>query len=210
MKSIEADPRDGRGEYVEKEYDSTPLNFTRTPRDPSSLSSSASLTSNSSPTASSNHDDGTLDVDLEKQSTKSIRKDDELTLPTLPFSLTPTASSAPDVTYPEGGKEAWLVVFGSFTGMLCAFGLMNTIGTIQAYLSEHQLQGYSPSVIGWIFSIYIFLAFFCGLQIGPLFDAKGPRWLILSGSILILCGTFGLAESKGKLISSHKPHHDVP
>lgn len=63
---------------------------------------------------------------------------------------------------------------------------MNTIGTIQAYLATHQLEGMSESNIGWIFSIYAFLSFFCGIQIGPIFDAKGPKWLVLPGSILIL------------------------
>lgn len=33
-----------------------------------------------------------------------------------------------DVIYPEGGKKAWLVVFGSFCGMLAALGMMNSIG----------------------------------------------------------------------------------
>jgi len=34
----------------------------------------------------------------------------------------------PEVSsYPEGGK-GWLVVFGSFCGMLAALGLMNSIG----------------------------------------------------------------------------------
>lgn len=63
---------------------------------------------------------------------------------------------------------------------------MNTIGTFQAYLSTHQLAGQNESSIGWIFGIYAFLSFFCGIQIGPIFDAKGPRWLVLAGSVLIL------------------------
>lgn len=67
-----------------------------------------------------------------------------------------------------------------------ALGLMNTIGTFQAYFSTHQLAGMSESSIGWIFGIYAFLSFFCGIQIGPVFDAKGPRWLIFAGSILIM------------------------
>lgn len=64
--------------------------------------------------------------------------------------------------------------------------LMNSIGTFQAYLSTNQLAGMSESSIGWIFGIYAFLAFFCGIQIGPVFDAKGPRWLILAGSALTM------------------------
>ncbi|MCJ1476370.1 hypothetical protein MMC13_005036 [Lambiella insularis] len=100
-----------------------------------------------------------------------------------------------EVTYPEGGLRAWLVVFGSFCAMLAAFGLANAIGTYQAYLSTHQLSSYDESTIGWIFSIYVFLAFFCGVQIGPIFDAKGPRWLILSGSVFMVAGVMGLAEA---------------
>lgn len=58
--------------------------------------------------------------------------------------------SAHEITYPEGGLEAWLVVFGAFAGMLASFGLMNTIGVYQSYLATNQLEGYSESSIGWI------------------------------------------------------------
>jgi MFS family permease len=88
--------------------------------------------------------------------------------------------------YPEGGLTSWLVVFGSFAGLVGSLGLLNTIGTFQAYLSTHQLKDYSDGSIGWIFGVYVFLTFFCGVQIGPVFDAKGPRLLVLSGSFLIM------------------------
>ena len=100
-------------------------------------------------------------------------------------------------TYPEGGLRAYLVVFGSFCAMTAGFGLTNIVGVFQAYLSTHQLSGYPLGTIGWIFGIYVFLAFFCGAQIGPIFDAKGPRWLVFVGSILLVGGMFGVAESKG-------------
>jgi hypothetical protein len=35
-------------------------------------------------------------------------------------------STADGALYPEGGLRAWLVVFGSFSGMMAAFGFMNT------------------------------------------------------------------------------------
>ncbi|KAK4996975.1 hypothetical protein LTR66_003521 [Elasticomyces elasticus] len=101
-----------------------------------------------------------------------------------------TVPTKDEVTYPEGGLKAWLVVLGSFSGMLAAFGMMNTIGTFQAYLRTHQLAQYTDSEIGWIFSVYVFLAFFCGVQIGPVFDAKGPRLLVILGSILLLMSIF--------------------
>lgn len=100
-----------------------------------------------------------------------------------------------DVTYPDGGWPAWLVVLGSFSGMLAAFGLMNTIGTFQAYLITHQLANESPSAVGWIFSIYTFLSFGCGLQIGPVFDAKGPRWLVFGGSVCLVVSMIGVSAS---------------
>jgi hypothetical protein len=80
-------------------------------------------------------------------------------------------------TYPEGGREAWLVVFGSFAGMMASFGFMATIGVFQEYLTSHQLEKYSESTVGWIFSVYVFLSFFGGLQVGPVFDINGPRML---------------------------------
>ena len=97
--------------------------------------------------------------------------------------------------YPEGGLRAWLVVFGSFSGMTASFGVLNMSGTFQAYLSTHQLANESPSSIGWIFSLYAFLTFFCGVQIGPVFDAKGPRWLVAAGSVFLFAGMMGAAES---------------
>ncbi|KAL8694614.1 MAG: hypothetical protein Q9218_000796 [Villophora microphyllina] len=109
-------------------------------------------------------------------------------------------SRHPEITYPEGGLRAWLVVLGSFSGMVAAFGMMNTVGTFQAYLSTHQLADASPSAIGWIFSIYVFLAFGCGLQIGPVFDAKGPRWLVFGGTICLVVGMIGVSESTDRCL----------
>ncbi|KAH8693813.1 putative MFS monocarboxylate transporter [Talaromyces proteolyticus] len=96
-------------------------------------------------------------------------------------------------TYPEGGLQAWLVVLGSFLGLFGSLGLINTIGTFQTYISTHQLQNYSEGAVGWIFGVYACLTFFCGVQIGPIFDAKGPRLLVLAGSILIIVAMISVA-----------------
>ena len=120
-----------------------------------------------------------------------------------------------DVIYPEGGLQAWLVVVGSFCGMIAAFGTsvlhttlgtfmltlpgyMNTIGVYAAYLAQNQLSTYSESTIGWIFSLYIFLAFFCGVQIGPIFDARGPRVLIASGSVFLMLSIMLMGSCTGR------------
>ncbi|MCJ1436807.1 hypothetical protein MMC27_006189 [Xylographa pallens] len=132
------------------------------------------------------------DHDVEKEGQQSPASS---THPPKGTSGQPLEPEAEEVTYPEGGLHAWLVVFGSFCAMLAAFGLSNAIGTYQAYLSTHQLADYDESTIGWIFSIHVFLAFFCGVQIGPVFDAKGPRWLILAGSVCLIAAVMGLAEA---------------
>ncbi|KAJ8602592.1 hypothetical protein MRB53_042391 [Persea americana] len=94
----------------------------------------------------------------------------------------------PPVFYPEGGVQAWLVVFGTFTSLIACFGMMNTIGVYQAYLETHQLQDYTSSTIGWIFSLYVFVSFGGGLVWGPVFDAHGPRLLVSAGAVcLLLC-----------------------
>ncbi|KAF2114715.1 MFS monocarboxylate transporter-like protein [Lophiotrema nucula] len=95
-----------------------------------------------------------------------------------------TLTSPNEEPYPEGGLQAWLVVLGSFSASIVGFGMMNTVGIFHQYIGEHQLKDYNESTIGWIFGVYVFLAFFCGIQIGPVFDSRGPRLLILAGSIL--------------------------
>ena len=101
-----------------------------------------------------------------------------------------TETAKDEIVYPEGGLQAWLVVLGSFCGMFAGFGYMNTIGIYQAYISTHQLAEYDEATIGWIFSVYVFLSFGCGISIGPFFDAHGPRLLILGGSVLLLLSVF--------------------
>jgi hypothetical protein len=104
----------------------------------------------------------------------------------------------PEPNYPEGGRQAWLVVWGSWCGLVAGLGTVNTIASFQTYVLENQLKDYSASEVGWIFSVYTFVLFACGLVIGPVFDKHGPRWLIIPGSVLI-CGSMiilGSCESK--------------
>lgn len=94
-----------------------------------------------------------------------------------------TSISADQVTYPEGGWAAWSVVLGSWMACFGSMGLMNSLGIFQAYLEKHELRQYSSGKVAWIFGLYSFLAFFCGIQVGPIFDAKGPRVLIICGGV---------------------------
>lgn len=68
--------------------------------------------------------------------------------------------------YPEGGTAAWTVVLGAWCAMIPSMGLLNTMGVIQAWLSENQLRGYSESNISWIVSAYAFFLYIGAAQIG--------------------------------------------
>ena len=99
--------------------------------------------------------------------------------------------------HPEGGLRAWLVVLGSWCAMVACFGVMNSIGTFQAYIASHQLSHFTQGTVGWIFSLYVALAFFCGAIVGPIFDAKGPRVLLLGGSTLLVLSMMLLGSCTG-------------
>jgi len=91
-----------------------------------------------------------------------------------------------EIDFPEGGRKAWLVVFGSWCALFSSLGIMNTMGAFQEHISSHQLENLDVSIVGWIFSLYASLTFEVGLFVGPIFDAYGPRYLIISGSILVV------------------------
>lgn len=102
----------------------------------------------------------------------------------------------PHITFPEGGLQAWLVVFGSFCAMVSVFGLINTAAVFESWFSTHQLADYTASEIGWVFSLYLFFVFFIGIQVGPIFDRYGPRYLVALGSVLSVASVLllGLCE----------------
>lgn len=102
--------------------------------------------------------------------------------------------------FPEGGLRAWLVVFGSFCAMLSVYGLINSSAVFESYFANNQLAGYDSSAIGWIFSVYLFVVFFAGIQVGPIFDRHGPRLLVATGSILVVASQMilGLCTRKCK------------
>ena len=108
-----------------------------------------------------------------------------------------TTPTTPDdlENYPEGGMEAWLVVLGSWCAMVSGMGQLNVLGTYHAWISTHQLAGYSSSSVGWIFSTFPFFLYFAGVQIGPLFDFYGPRALVITGSIGLVASLMTLSVS---------------
>lgn len=98
------------------------------------------------------------------------------------------------ISFPEGGRRAWLVVLSSFCLIAATFGMTGSIGLFQAYWQSHQLSTYSSRDIAWISSTQIFLTLFLGVQVGPLFDRYGPRWLTFIGSVGVVAYLLLLGE----------------
>lgn len=84
---------------------------------------------------------------------------------------------------PDGGWRACLTAVGSFTAIVGTFGVSGAMGTVQQYVASHQLAGYSTSSVGWVFSVQLFLFYFVGVQVGPVFDAYGLAPLMFPGCL---------------------------
>lgn len=118
--------------------------------------------------------------------------------PPLPTAVDPAPVES-EITYPEGGRDAWLVVLGACCGLTASLGIYNTAGVFEVVISKAILPQKSPSTLGWIFSIYAFVNWVFGVQIGPTFDAMGPRALIIAGTISTLIGIFSLSVCTGNI-----------
>ncbi|CAR22303.1 MCT family MFS transporter [Lachancea thermotolerans CBS 6340] len=96
----------------------------------------------------------------------------------------------------EGGFQAWLVVFGSFMGLIPVFGTVNSLGAIESYISKHQLASESSTVVSWIFSIYLSLTFSSCIIAGGYFDRNGGRDPLCVGTILFTGAIIATADCK--------------
>ncbi|KAL2163370.1 hypothetical protein VTH06DRAFT_5427 [Thermothelomyces fergusii] len=110
--------------------------------------------------------------------------------------LTPQPSAGAAADFPEGGLTGWLVVLGSFCAMLSLYGLINSAAVFESYFATHQLAHKTSSEIGWIFSLYLFIVFFVGIQVGPIFDRFGSRVLVAAGCTLIFLSLLLLSWCK--------------
>jgi hypothetical protein len=65
--------------------------------------------------------------------------------------------------FPDGGLQAWTVVFGGWCGLFCTFGLINCIGVFETYYVTGPLRQYSASEVSWITSAQVFFMQFTGI-----------------------------------------------
>lgn len=90
--------------------------------------------------------------------------------------------------FPDGGFEAWSVVFGGWCGLYCTFGFISSIGVFQQYYEQGPLAAYSSSAVSWITSTEVWAMIFFGIVFGRVFDVYGPRWMLIIGSVVYVFG----------------------
>ncbi|KAJ4163990.1 hypothetical protein LMH87_005683 [Akanthomyces muscarius] len=100
----------------------------------------------------------------------------------------PAAGGPSPSDFPDGGREAWLVVFGGWCALFCTFGLINCVGVFQQYYVAHTLSDYSSSTVSWITSTQVFMMNFLGIVIGRLYDNFGPKWILRIGTVIYIFG----------------------
>jgi hypothetical protein len=126
--------------------------------------------------SSSNISDSTSKMEL--QDRNSAQEDDRSALNTpalaqnenkqdkLPASGPP--SGWDPASFPDGGREAWLVVVGSFLALFCTFGLLNCVGVFLQYYVEGPLSNYGESAVSWITSAQIFFMNGTAIIVSPI------------------------------------------
>ncbi|KAJ5179566.1 hypothetical protein N7492_002776 [Penicillium capsulatum] len=100
-----------------------------------------------------------------------------------------------DVHYPEGDLKAWSVVLGAWCAVAPAMGLLDSLGTLHAWTSTHQLKDYSESSIGLIYGVYTFFLFLGGAQFGIILHR--PLYVVVPGSVgkVLFLGFLSLSEA---------------
>ncbi|KAI0099697.1 monocarboxylate permease-like protein [Nemania sp. FL0031] len=97
--------------------------------------------------------------------------------------------------FPDGGLDAWLVVFGGSLILFCSFGLINCSGVFVEYYVNGPLSDYTSSDITWITSLQTFLITGSNLIMGRIFDSYGTRWILPIGTIVYALGLMLLSLS---------------
>lgn len=98
--------------------------------------------------------------------------------------------------FPEGGLRAYLVLVGSFLGLIGSLAFCNSVGAVESYIKEHILIKQPTSTVAWIFSIYNFMEFGMSLITGPIFDKVGARIPISIGICLFAIGIMTMSILK--------------
>ncbi|KAG4302074.1 hypothetical protein PCK1_001633 [Pneumocystis canis] len=91
---------------------------------------------------------------------------------------------------PDGGFESWLQVFSSHLIIMISWGVLNSYGVFQTYYKTTLLKTSSISKLSLIGTMLGFIIILTGFFASPAYDRGHTRFLVISGSILIVLGMF--------------------
>ncbi|KAM0561449.1 hypothetical protein ACHAPJ_003330 [Fusarium lateritium] len=96
----------------------------------------------------------------------------------------------------ESTWGAWICVLGAFLFLVPTFGFMNSLGTVQTYLSTNQLKDFTEDQVGWISGVFLFLSLILNVQVGPVLDVHGPNIIGPVGAVLYVVMFVLMAECR--------------
>ncbi|KZS92117.1 MFS general substrate transporter [Sistotremastrum niveocremeum HHB9708] len=105
----------------------------------------------------------------------------------------PQAQLAPTIQPREGGRKAWMTVFGAFLIQAVTIGHITAFGVYEEFYKQDRLRTTSPSAISWIGSTQLALLFGLGLVTGPLMDKGRFKKLVYTSTLLYAIGEFTLS-----------------
>ncbi|SCU97054.1 LADA_0H04192g1_1 [Lachancea dasiensis] len=79
-------------------------------------------------------------------------------------------------------------------GLIPVFGMLNSLGAIESYISRNQLVDKSSTVVSWIFSIYLSITFLSCIFSGGYFDRNGGRLPMCLGTIFFTAAILATAN----------------
>lgn len=95
----------------------------------------------------------------------------------------------------ESSLSAYLTVLAAALIFTNIWGFTFIFGIFQSFYETSLLTSESPSNVSWIGTIQSALLVIVGVISGPLYDQGGLKWMMISGSTLILIGLFMLSLS---------------
>ncbi|KAJ3775372.1 major facilitator superfamily domain-containing protein [Lentinula raphanica] len=103
----------------------------------------------------------------------------------------------PEVSYPEGGLQAWTTVFAIWLVQFSTFGYTNAYGVFNDYYVRIYMEGkYSSSTVSWVGSTQLWLVMSTGIVTGRLYDLGYFYHLLIGGSITFVFCLFMLSLSQ--------------
>ncbi|KAK1218845.1 hypothetical protein PQX77_018461 [Marasmius sp. AFHP31] len=108
----------------------------------------------------------------------------------------PSMSTTPDdneLWVPDGGRDAWMTVLGSWFVLFGAFGYLYAFGVYEDYYTRVYLTNHTPSSIAWIGSFQLMMPFALGVVSGKLFDEGHFHIVQVVGGLLFAFSLFMLS-----------------